>query len=226
MKDHDEDDEMENEPEQEIDYEAEAQRVMKEQMEQMKLDMQNRMKGELSADFQPVEGISLEQWASAQAKLASGGNVKDIIKSMGIDQPKWDRVSAEWNARMSRDSTATIATVYGQAFMNSAQGQYGSTGQQVAAGMEVGGTVSGNEPISLEKFAEIGEAQNAAVYQGIDASSVLAKYGMTAADWGTVGGWWMQKMMTDMKIAQEYERLCNLYKEKFASGSANADIEF
>ena len=95
-------------------------------------EMNLRLEGELKGEIEPVEGVSLDAWAGAQAKIASGGAVDDAIKSLGIDKAKWERVSAEWNARMSRDTTTTIATAYGKAFMASGQGGHGAAAASAA----------------------------------------------------------------------------------------------
>ena len=91
--------------------------------------MADRMAGELKGELEPVEGVSLEDWAGGQASLSQGGTVDNILAVLSIDQPAWDRISAEWNARMSRDTTATIATAYGNAFTGAGLGRFGAQGQ-------------------------------------------------------------------------------------------------
>jgi len=76
--------------------------------------------------LEPVEGITLDQWAQANAKLASGGTTDEVIKGLSIDAPKWDRVNNEWLTRMSNDTSFTIATKYSAAFNQSATGNLGS----------------------------------------------------------------------------------------------------
>ena len=43
----------------------------------------------------PVEGITFENWAKANAALASGKPIEEIISSMGIDRTRWDKVNEE-----------------------------------------------------------------------------------------------------------------------------------
>ena len=62
--------------------------------------------------LEPVEGITLDQWAEANAKIASGTATEEAIKSIGADMPKWDRVNAEWLTRMSNDTSFTISQKY------------------------------------------------------------------------------------------------------------------
>lgn len=195
--------------------------------------MQQRAQGELSGELQPVEGISLEQWAQAQAQVASGGDVNQICAGLGIDRPHWDRVSAEWNARMSRDTTATIATAYGQAFSSAGQGQYGAHAAAGAAAMAPGGDVGSEAqaPIPFERYVEIEQAQNALVTQGHDPASVLQRFGMTPLDWSNVSAWWSQYMSRNMmlngqELYHRYNHLQAHYAAQYGTPSADADLQF
>jgi len=82
----------------------------------------------------PVEGVPMDQWAYVQASLAGGGDIDQLIASMGMDRPKWDRVSAVWMQRMTTDTSGAIATAYGNAFAGASQGQYGAQAASVWAG--------------------------------------------------------------------------------------------
>jgi hypothetical protein len=208
---------------------GDVQAKLDEQMMAQKQAMNDRLQGELAAEIEPVEGVTLEQWAAGQASLSQGGTLDAILSGLGIDQPTWDRVSEEWNARMSRDSTATIATAYGAAFTGAGAGQFGAAGQATGGAMldasRVG--VDGDEPISFEKWIEITEAQNAGTAQGRDPAEVLAEFGMTPADWGTAGGWWSQKFAAEaVSRLDEYNRLSEKYRQKYATGDADDDVEF
>lgn len=205
-----------------------AQAAIDSRTRSMKMKMQGRMQGELKGELGPFEGVTLEQWAWVMAKVASGGDVPSLLKTAGWDQPKWDRVSAEWNARMARDTTATIASAYGQAFVASGPGPFAAHGQAAASAMldpnQRG--VTGQDPVPFEKWIEITEAQSAASAQGIDAATVLKSYGMTPAQWGTIGGWWSQKFNANaMKMINEYTALSEKYKAKFARGFSADSIE-
>ncbi len=165
----------------------------------------------------PVEGISLDQWASANAKLASGGNTDEVCKQLGIDAPKWDRVNNEWLARMKNDTTFTITTKYAAAFNTSASGNLG-TGSATAA-----------ENIPFEKYVEAMVAQDVLGKQGRDAQDVLKDFGMTVADYSNVSGYWSGKMMTDFSLAAKMSGLMAEYQKKYESmkgpGTAS-DIDF
>ena len=184
--------------------------------------------GKLAGEVEPVEGISLEQWAEQQVKIASGGTIDDICKALGCDKAKWDRVCAEWNARMSRDTTATIATAYGNAFTK-AQAKPGVGNSKYAGAAQNPG--KGALPMPLEQYVEIMEAQNALTAQGQDAQAVLKKLGITVMDWSNLGAWFSayfseNALRNDGAIHKEFTRLQEKYKAKYASVKSDADINF
>ncbi|MBC8044876.1 MAG: hypothetical protein IAF08_15670 [Rhizobacter sp.] len=180
-----------------------------------------------SGDLAPVDGISLEAWAAAQVKLLNGMTVNDVAKELKVEMPVWDRVSAEWMARMSRDTTATIATVYGQAFMGASQGQHAAAGQAAGASMNAGAGAMQSDPVSFERWVEISESQNAAVSQGIDPQTDLEKFGVSLNDWVNINSYWGQKYAVNaMAYMEDYTKFSDKYREKYAAPDANSDIDF
>lgn len=203
---------------------------MKATQDYMMKGMQAQMApgGKLAGEVEPVEGISLEAWAEQQVRAISGATVDDICKALGCDKAKWDRVSAEWNARMSRDTTATIAMAYGNAFTK-AQSKPGVGGSRFGAAAQNPG--KGDMPITLEQYVEIMEAQNALTAQGQDAQAVLKKLGYSVLDWSNLGAWFSayineNALRNNGAVINEYNRLTEKYKAKYASVKSDADINF
>lgn len=185
-------------------------------------------KAALSDELGPVQGVSLEAWAGANVRISQGRPVEDVIAEMGIERPQWDAVSAEWNARMSRDTTATIATVYGQAFMAGGQGKFAAAAAAVGGSMKAGfgKDVEAAEPLPFEQWVKIQSHVSAATAQGVDPGAVLAKYDLNAADFGTVGGYWALKMNAEpMKYIERYSALSEKYAAEFATAGAGSDID-
>lgn len=166
----------------------------------------------------PVEGVSCEAWAQIQAQIAGGADAYALIAAAGIDQPRWDRVSAEWIARMSADTTMAITTVYSNAFAGGGVGQYGGAAAQ-AASAGIGGDV-GAEPVSFEVFVEVQEAQSAAAERGEDAIAVLASFGMQPVDWSNIGMYWNKRMAQE---ATKYHQLYSEYSAKYAAKYGTGD---
>jgi hypothetical protein len=194
-------------------------------------DMNLRLQGELAGEVEPVEGVSLDAWAGAQAKLANGGEVGAIVAGLGIDKAKWDRVSAEWNARMSRDTTASIATAYGKAFMASGEGAFGGAAAAGAAAMSGAQLNEADAPIPFERYVEVEQAQACGVGQGKDAASILKSFGLTPMSWGQVGGWWSQyisqnAMRNNGALHKRYSELQAKYEAQYKAADADSDLSF
>ena len=165
----------------------------------------------------PFEGVTLDQWAGVNAKVASGTAVEEAIKSIGVDMPKWDRANNEWLTRMRNDTTFTISRQYAAAFNTTATGNLGS-GSQVSA-----------DSYPFEKYIEAMVAQDVLGKQGRDAQDVLKDFGLTVADYSNISSYWSNKMMTDFSYAMKMQTLMNEYKLKYESmgpGDTNKDIEF
>lgn len=166
------------------------------------------VEGEKNGILAPVEGISLEQWAEANAKIVGGQeDVNNIISSLGIDKAKWDKVNDEWMARMSQDTTFTISQVYSKAFTG---GGAPAAGQQSADSSQAG---SEGEPMSFEKYVEILVASDAATKQGKNIEDVYADFGITIMDWSKAGMYWSQKMQEDV---EKYYNLQTELTKKFS----------
>lgn len=189
----------------------------------------------------PVEGVSLEQYAATSAKQASGMSQADFAQflgSQGMDPAKWDRVSNEWMARMSRDTSGVISSAYAAAFAGGASGQFGGAAQSAApalgqmAGMgggmpggmvgaammggAGGGSAPGGEPMSFERYCEIMGAQTAWSRTGKDVNAMLRQvFNMSAADWSNVSAYWMSRIPTDMNLAMQMTPLMQKYEQKY-----------
>lgn len=193
---------------------------------------QARVQGEMAGELAPFKGVSLQTWANANAALAAGKDIGLILSKVGVDRATWDEVSAEWMARMSRDTTFTITTEYGKAFSTSGEGLFADAAAQGTAGMSnVGATDRSKPPITLEQWVELMEAQNAAAQQGRDANQVLAQYGMNALAWSNASSWWsthfsQNAMKNGGELHQRFSQLSDYYRQRFSSPSADGDISF
>ena len=182
--------------------------------------IQQRGEGELAHLLEPIEGISLEQWAISQAKIAQGAELSGILKELQIDETKWSSVNQGWTDRMANDSTFTISAEYSKYFFGAGQGQHGAAGQSISKAMAPDVELGGEPPISFEKWVEMSQAMAVGVEKGKDPNEILAMYGMNPADWATVGVWWGQKfnanaMKNDMELYKKYMELSDRYKKKF-----------
>jgi hypothetical protein len=162
--------------------------------------------------LEPVEGVSLKDWARIFAGVSSGGNLDSLLAQARIDGAKWERVSAEWMARMTTDTSMTIANEYGAAFAAGSQSSYGAAAAH-AATVGVAGDLSA-EPMSFERYVEVQEAMGAASERGEDPNACLASFGLSAADFGNVGMFWSKKMQQE---AMKYHQLFVDYSAKYSA---------
>lgn len=186
--------------------------------------------------LEPVEGIDLKTYAFTQARAASIGNDMgkwgQILAESGLDQAKWERVSAEWNRRMSGqagDQNATMAVVmeYGKYFGMAGQGQFGAAAAANAgqAGiLNQGQGATGAAPMSLERYAEIGGAQAAWAQQGRDVNAMLQQqFGMNALDWSNASQYWSAKIGGDYRVGLQYADLMQKYQAQYSAGGGGHD---
>jgi hypothetical protein len=163
-----------------------------------------------------VEGMEFDQWAKANAKLASGVKPEDLVKDLGMDMPKWDRINSEWMTRMSNDRTYTLSIRYAKHFNK---------------------TASGNLPNEInentypfEKYVEVIAAMDILGQKGRDAQDVLKDFGLTVADYSNLSSFWSKKIMfSPLGLGMKFQDLLMKYREQYqleAGGSTHKDIEF
>jgi|GEM_PF-630558 len=202
---------------------AEAQAVLDEANKKLKEEMNQHIdaakKGGL---LDPIEGIGMEDWAAANVKIANGMPLDEVLKILGTEKPIWDKVSADWMARMSQDSTFAISKVYGDAFTNPNIGKFATAGGAAAPGNGAVEKIKND----FDLYIKIMCHQNMASTQGIDANAVLKQYGLTAADWGMIGGHWAPQMGSNLELAMKMSPLMEKYNAEFATAKAGDDINF
>jgi hypothetical protein len=192
--------------------------------------MNERMKymtaaGAASGLLDPVEGVSIAIYGNLQVKQAqvSQAEFSALLAQNSMDQPKWERVAKGWLDKMTRDTTGVVATEYAKAFATGGQGHYGGMAVAAADNMSSGqmglqGPQMAAEPMSFEKYCEIGGAMQAWTKQGKDVSAGLHKYfQMTAIDYSNVSMYWSQKMMADLSMFERQTQIANHFEQQYAS---------
>jgi hypothetical protein len=196
-----------------------GQREMNWRMGQMQNHMQQQVaKQAASGGFEPVEGVTLEAWAAMNASIVSGANLDDLLKGAALDKARWDRASAEWNARMARDTTFAIATTYGNAFQAASQGKYAQYAREAAAARAANRELAMDPPMSLEQYYDIMFEQSYAGKQGRDPVAALKSCGLTIVDWTDVStfmGYFFYR--TAVRRQPEYEAILKGVAAKFAA---------
>ncbi|WP_024768916.1 DUF6620 family protein [Aquimarina macrocephali] len=203
-----------------------ADNFLKEQKAKLDAQMDSHIEAaEAGGLLDPINGIDMETWAAANAKIAGGMGLEEVLKIVETEKPIWDEVSAEWTARMSQDTTFAISKVYGDAFMNSNIGKFADAGTNQESETS---SPAGNNDIyeDFELYIKVMCHQNMGAAQGKDAASILQEYGLTVTDWSSVGMHWTPKMATDTRMALKMGELMEKYNAEFASEKAGDDIDF
>jgi len=185
----------------------------------------------------PFEGVTIEMWAGAAARMAMAGAdanaMAKILAHYQMDRAKYDRVQAEFTARMQRDMTGAISKVYGDAFLEAqgSMGMWGPSGGGVpGAGAGGAAPAAGGaqqaEPMSFEKYCEIGGAQAAWGEQGGDVNALTQQiFGISTMQLVNIGGYWQQKMMADLNLMSRFGELSDQYKLKYMAADPDSDLD-
>lgn len=156
--------------------------------------MQRAMQGNVAAkaasgELNPVEGISLAQWAAFNAGIVAGMNADELLKANGIKPDRWERVSAEWNARMARDTTFAIATEYGAAFQKASTGKYGDYAREATAARAANRDMTLAPPLTFDQYFDMLFAQDFGSRAGQDPQATLKSLGLSVIDWTDLGAY-------------------------------------
>jgi hypothetical protein len=137
--------------------------------------------------FEPADGITLERWAAINAAMAAGANMQDLLKGAGIDPARWERASAVWLDRMTKDTTFAVATVYGNAFQAASQGKYAANVKDAMAARAENRDLALALPATYDQFFDILFEQSFAFAAGKDPQETLKGMGLSVVDWTDLG---------------------------------------
>lgn len=213
-------------------FEEVSQREVNWRMGQMQRHQQaHTARAAASGELNPVEGISLEKWAAMNAAIVSGASLEDLLKSNGLDQGKWERASAEWNARMARDTTFAITTVYGNAFQAASQGKYGNYAREANAARAANRELAMEPPMTIEQYWEILYEQDYGSKQGKNPVEVLKSCNLTIVDWTDLSsfmGYYMNRTVTrnHQQFNAMHERVKAKFAAKYPGVVSDVDIKF
>jgi hypothetical protein len=184
-----------------------------------------------SGDLAPVFGISLESWAAINAAISGGANFDDLLKGAGIDRARWDKASAEWMARMSRDTTFAVSTVYGNAFQAASTGRFGNLSREATAARMANVELTSPLPMTIDQYFEVMMDQTYAAAAGKSATDALKSHGLTLVDFCDLSsfmGYYMDRTNVG-NHERYYASMMNAEakaKAKYPGTTADVDISF
>jgi hypothetical protein len=74
--------------------------------------------------LEPIDGVTLELWAKAEAALDGGADFDALIAELGVDATSWAKIAATWHERMVDDASGRIATEYSLHVGNAGPGKF------------------------------------------------------------------------------------------------------
>jgi hypothetical protein len=184
-----------------------------------------------NGELNPVDGISLEQWAAMNAAIAQGSNLDDMLKGQGVDKARWDRARTEWEARMARDTTFVVAQIYGAAFQNASKGKYSEFAKEANAARAGNRELTMQPPMNIEQYWEIMYEQAYGAKQGKDPVEVLKGLDLSVVDWCDLSafmGYHIQRTWAhNFKQYQDtMKKVESKYEAKYPGVKADVDISF
>lgn len=72
----------------------------------------------------PIDGVTIEVWAKAEAALDGGADFDTVIAELGVDATRWAKIAATWHERMVDDASGRIATEYSLHVGNAGPGKF------------------------------------------------------------------------------------------------------
>lgn len=168
----------------------------------------------------PIQGVSLEDYSAACAKLANGLSEAEIATALGVTLPVWQEANLEWQERMATDTSFEIVTLFGQYFGTADQHPKFSN-LNVSVSEEGAANI---ERIKSDKdfYQELEVARQVAYAHGRDGAQwILDVYGIPLGDFQVAASMWTPQILKEIdadpdayRVGQDAYR--NKYEAHFA----------
>jgi len=135
----------------------------------------------------PVRGIAFEEWAAANARLAAGRPLPEVLAVLGASEADWAAADAAFLAALrAADPAGPVIARYGEAFARPDAGRFAGAGEAPKPA-EIG---------SAEAYLRVQAELTAAGEVGLDPNAVLRdRFGLTPFDYARAGERWTRHMV-------------------------------
>lgn len=140
--------------------------------------------------LQPVEGISLEQWAVLCAWRLYGESMPDLLDKKGIKKEAWMKADRVWNERMSQDKEFHLVHAYAIYFYGAGIGRYREAGRDLSQAMANNTKLMGTPPVPEKQWIEITKAIQKGTATGEQPDSIIKAKKLNPYDWYVISNWW------------------------------------
>jgi hypothetical protein len=134
----------------------------------------------------PVNGISFEEWAAANARLANQQPLADILKVLDVDEAKWNQSNQAFlDALKAGDPTSHMFARYAEVFADPAAGRFkGRSDQPKLTG----------KLATFEDYARVQADLTVSHEFGKDPEAVLKQHNLTVYEFSQEAKPWVQAM--------------------------------
>lgn len=153
----------------------------------------------------PVNGISFEEWAAGNARLANNQAMGDMLKVLGVDEKTWNATNAAFLDELRKgDPAGPIYRRYAEVFADPAVGRF-KTAKDTP---KVKGKLA-----SFDDYARVQAHMSVGSRAGDDPERILKEHDLTVFEYSQEAKPWVQAMakaagsgdMEEMNIImQEY----------------------
>ncbi|MFB9949790.1 hypothetical protein ACFFP0_13075 [Rhizobium puerariae] len=134
----------------------------------------------------PVHGVTFEEWASANGRLANKMDRGEVLNVLQIDDAAFEEVNEHFLRVLKNGNPAgETFRVYGTAFGDPNQGRFKNAGKPVG---------TKNKLATFDDYARVQGHLQAATKAGIDPQKVLDEHNLTPYEYSQEAGKWVRQL--------------------------------
>ncbi|WP_338665046.1 hypothetical protein VQH23_07685 [Pararoseomonas sp. SCSIO 73927] len=171
----------------------------------------------------PVNGITFDEWTSANARLAAGRPLSEILGVLRVSEADWNAANKAFLAALTNgDPAGPVFARYGEVFARPEAGRFGRSGDTPKPAVFE----------SAETYLRVQAEMTAAQEVGQDPVRVLQdRFGLTPYDYSQAGARWTQHLADTARTNPDGVRQWNAMREaalaearaRYASGGDKRD---
>lgn len=161
----------------------------------------------------PVNGITFEEWAAGNARLANNQPMADMLKVLGVDETTWNATNETFlDALKKGDPAGPIYRRYGEIFADPAVGRFKTAANTPA----IAGKLA-----TFEDYANVQAHLSVGSRAGEDPQKILGEHNLTVYEFSQETKPWIQAMakaagsdtMEEMNIIMQH--YTEVYEAKY-----------
>lgn len=145
---------------------------------------------------EPIDGVSLSQYAAIKNDIAFKGNIEGLAKH-NLSPDAFTKIDQQWTSRIAQDKKLNLAVRYSTHYMEASQGEFADWGRDVAQIKQTGRLQLGTDPTSVDDWIFLYKANKEVALGGPDGVAAFNKAakdkGLSAYDFQIVNAWWTQR---------------------------------